>query len=75
MSTFCGSGSQAGLRTRMSDLIPNLDDLRTKLPAEESAKDAHEFIEELARAASLVEAQANVDALVDRWLVVPDDGE
>lgn len=59
----------------MSDLIPNLDDLRAKLPAAESVKDAHEFLEELAKAGSLAEAQANVDALVDRWLEVPDDDQ
>lgn len=57
----------------MSELIPNLDDLRAKLPAEETAKDAHEFIEELAKAGSIADVQANVDALVDRWLEVTDD--
>lgn len=57
----------------MSELIPNLDDLRAKLPAVETAKDAHEFIEELAKAGSIADVQANVDALVDRWLEVTDD--
>lgn len=59
----------------MSDLIPNLDDLRAKLPAEETANDAHEFIAELAKAGSLGDVQTNVDALVDRWLELPDDSE
>lgn len=59
----------------MSDLIPNLDALRAQLPTEESATDAHDFIEELARAGSVAEVEANVEALVDRWLAVPDDGE
>lgn len=59
----------------MSDLIPNLDDLGAKLPAEESASDARQFIEELAKASSAAEIGANVDALVDRWLEVPDDSE
>jgi hypothetical protein len=59
----------------MSDLIPNLDDLRAKLPAEESASDAHEFVKKLARAGTLAEIDANIDALVDRWLEVSDDSE
>jgi hypothetical protein len=59
----------------MSDLIPNLDDLRAKLPPDEPASDAREFVEELSKAASSAEIIANVDALVDRWLEVPDDGE
>lgn len=59
----------------MSDLIPNLDDLRTKLSTDQSAEDAHEFIEELAKAGSVAEAQANVDSLLDRWLEVADDGK
>ena len=59
----------------MSDLIPNLDDLRAKLPQDESASDAREFVEELSKAAPPAEIVASVDALVDRWLEVPDDGE
>ena len=59
----------------MSELIPNLADLQAKLPADETAKDAHEFIEELAKAGSIAEVQANVDAMVDRWLEVPGDIE
>jgi hypothetical protein len=59
----------------MSDLIPNLDDLRAKLPGDESASDAREFVEELSKAGSPAEVSANVGALVDRWLEVPDDSE
>lgn len=59
----------------MSDLIPNLDDLRAKLPSDESASDAREFVDELSKAVSPAQITANVDALVDRWLDVPDDGE
>lgn len=59
----------------MSDLIPNLDELRAKLPTEESALDAHEFVEELAKAGTLVEVNAKIDALVDRWLEVPCDSK
>lgn len=59
----------------MSDLIPNLDDLRAKLPAEGSASDARAFMTELANASSPTEIGANIDALVDRWLEVPDDRE
>ena len=64
-----------GPRTRMSDLIPNLDDLRDKLPQDESASDAREFLAELSKAATPAEMIASVDALVDRWLEVPDEGE
>ena len=59
----------------MGELIPNLDDLRAKLLAEESAPDAHEFMGELATAGTVAEINANIDALVDRWLAVPDDSE
>lgn len=59
----------------MSDLMPNLDDLRAKLPAGEPASDAHEFVEELSKAGSPAEINANVDALVDRWLEMHDDNE
>jgi hypothetical protein len=59
----------------MSGLIPNLDDLRAKLLAEASALDAHEFIDEVATAGTVAEINAKVDALVDRWLAVPDDSE
>lgn len=59
----------------MSELIPNLGDLRLKLPTEESAKDALAFLDELAKAGSLAGAQANVNALVDTWLELPDDLE
>lgn len=59
----------------MSDLMPNLGDLRAKLPATKSAFDAHDFVDELAKAGTLVEVNANIDALVDRWLKVPIDSE
>lgn len=55
----------------MSDLIPNLNDLRTNLPSQESAPDVHAFVEALAKAGSVAGAQANVDALVDSWLELP----
>ena len=57
----------------MSELIPNLSDLRAQLPAAEIAADAHEFVAGLATAGSLAEVTSMVDALVDRWLVQPDD--
>lgn len=62
-----------GWRDGMSDLIPNLEDLREQLPMDGTAPDAHEFIGELAVAASIDDLGARVDALVDRWLEVPDD--
>ncbi|MEN3121220.1 hypothetical protein [Janibacter sp. LM] len=62
-------------RSQMSDLIPNLGDLCAKLPAKDVAPDAHEFVEQLAKASTPGEVNANIDALVDRWLKVPDDSE
>ena len=60
-------------RTSMSDLIPNLDDLRNLLPPDETAPDAHAFLERLSEAATEDEAVAKVDALVDEWLTVPSE--
>lgn len=57
----------------MSDLIPNLEDLRARLPSDETAVDAHEFIAELESVVSVDDADMKVDALVDRWLEVLDD--
>lgn len=57
----------------MSDLVPNLEDLRDQLPIDGTALDAHEFLEELATAESVEEMDVKVEALVDRWLEVSDD--
>lgn len=59
----------------MGELIPNLNDLRAKLRADESASDAHEFMGELATAGTVAEINAKVDALVDRWLELPHESE
>lgn len=53
----------------MSDLIPNLDDLRAQLPTDGTAQDAHEFVSELGMVASVEDVGMKTDALVDRWLV------
>lgn len=55
----------------MSDLVPNLDDLRAHLPSEATAPDAHALLERLSEATTVEEAVAKVDALVDEWLIVP----
>lgn len=57
----------------MSDLVPNLDDLRDLLPPEDAAPDAHAFLECLSQAATVDEAVARVDALVNEWLAVPSE--
>lgn len=57
----------------MSDLIPNLEDLREQIPVDGTVPHAHEFIEELAAGVSIADVGARVDALVDRWLEVTDD--
>jgi hypothetical protein len=57
----------------MSELIPNLDDLREQLPPDSIAKDAHEFVGELEKATTTAEVSSSVDALIDRWLEVSDD--
>lgn len=57
----------------VSDLIPNLEDLRAQLPSDGTALDAHEFVEELEAAVSVEDVEVKVDALVDRWLEVADD--
>jgi len=57
----------------MSDLVPNLDDLRGLLPPEETAPDAHALLERLSEATTVEEAVAKVDALVDEWLIVPNE--
>lgn len=58
----------------MSKLIPNLGDLRRNLTDDESAADAREFADELAKAESSEEINAKVDTLIDQWLEMPDDG-
>ncbi|CAM3422181.1 hypothetical protein OCAE111667_09160 [Occultella aeris] len=55
----------------MSELIPNLNDLRAHLPVDDTAADAREFLGEVAKGQSFTEVTANVGALVDRWLEVP----
>lgn len=55
----------------VSELIPNLEDLRAQLPTDETALDAHEFLIALSNAASLKDVETTVDALVDAWLEVP----
>lgn len=57
----------------MSELIPNLNDLRAHLPTDEIVLDAHEFLGELAKAESSAEVAARVDALVDRWIKGSDE--
>lgn len=57
----------------MSDLIPNLEDLRAQLPTDGTAEAAHQFVAELATVASAEGVTMKIDALVDRWLEVPDD--
>ncbi len=57
----------------MSDLVSNLDDLRGLLPSEETAPDAHALLERLSEATTVEEAVAKVDALVDEWLIVPNE--
>lgn len=57
----------------MSDLIPNLEDLRAQLPSDDTAQDAREFVAELATAASAASVDKKIDALVDRWLEVSDE--
>ena len=54
----------------MSDLVPNLDDLRDFLPEIESAPDAHALLDCLSEATTVEEAVAKVDALVDEWLAM-----
>ncbi|MFD5812384.1 hypothetical protein [Rhodococcus aetherivorans] len=54
----------------MSELIPNLEDLREQLPTDETAADAHKFVAELATATSATEVASKVDALVDGWLEI-----
>ena len=56
----------------MSDLIPNLEELRAKLPTDGTAQDAHQFVGELATATSVEDANMAIGALVDRWLELPD---
>lgn len=57
----------------MSDLIPNIEDLRAQLPTDDTSTYAHEFVSELSMAASVEDVNKKVDALVDRWLGMPDD--
>ena len=57
----------------MSDLVPNLDDLRDFLPPAEAAPDAHALLERLSEASTVDEAVAKVDALVDEWLTMPSE--
>ncbi|OYN77044.1 hypothetical protein CG716_19515 [Mycolicibacterium sphagni] len=57
----------------MSDLVPNLDDLRGQLPTDGTAQDAHEFVAELAIIASAEDVGPKIDTLVDRWLEVSND--
>lgn len=59
----------------MTDLIPNLEDLRAQLPTDGTTLDAHEFVVQLAAAASVDEVDMKVDALVDGWLEVSNDSE
>lgn len=63
----------SGMEGRMSDMIPNLEDLRAQLPTDGTAQDALEFISELAVATTPAAVDEKVDALVDRWLEVPVD--
>lgn len=57
----------------MSELIPNLEDMRAQLPTDGTAQDAHEFVAELAIVVSAEDVDMTIDALVDRWLEVSDD--
>lgn len=52
----------------MSELIRNLEDLYAQLPTDGTVLDAHEFVAELATAASIEDVDMKIDALVDRWL-------
>lgn len=62
-------------RLSVSDLIPNIDDLRAQLPTDGTAQDAHGFVQELATALSADDVDVKIDALVDNWLEVSDDRE
>lgn len=53
-------------------MIPNLEDLRAQLPTDGTAMDTHEFVAELAAAASIEEVETKIDHLVERWLGVSD---
>jgi hypothetical protein len=57
----------------VSDLIPNLEDLRAQLPTDGTTQDAHEFVAELSAIVSAADVDMKIDALVDRWLEVSDD--
>ena len=57
----------------MSDLIPNLEDLRAQLPTDGAAQYAHEFVGELAALTFIEDMDVKIDALVDRWLEVSND--
>jgi hypothetical protein len=57
----------------VSDLIPNIDDLRAQLPTDGAAPDAYRFVQELAVALSVDDVEVKIDALVDNWLEVSDD--
>ena len=57
----------------MSELIPNLEDLRAQLPTDSTAHDAHQFVEALEPAESAEDVAASIDTLVDRWMELPDD--
>lgn len=57
----------------MSELIRNLEDLRAQLPTDGTVLDAHEFVAELATAATVEDVDIKIDALVDRWLEESDD--
>lgn len=57
----------------MSELIPNLEDLRVQLSTDVTSQYAHEFVRVLATAESTEDVASKVDALVNRWLEVPDD--
>lgn len=61
------------LRGSMSDLVPNLEDLRSFLSDIDSAPDAHAFLDRLSEATTFDGAVAKVDALVDEWLAVPSE--
>ncbi len=57
----------------MSDLVPNLVDLRGFLPKIESATAAHVFLDRLSRATTVKDAGENIDALVDEWFALPSE--
>lgn len=48
---------------RVSDLIPNLEDLRAQLPTDGTAQDAHEFVAELATVVSAEDVDMKIDAV------------